>query len=677
MKVVLATSPHVRHVAVLQSDFQPDASTMYSFVPLGLLSLAAQLRRERPQVGCEVFDVNRAIQREEVRLSGALYDDLARQLESYEADVVGFMTECDSYHHVLQICAALKQRAPRTQIVLGGPHASVVARATLERWPQIDAIVIGEGEQTFIEFLDELDTLRRTAVAGVAMRGPQGEILFGSARPLVASLDDLPIPAYDLYQPDPNEEIFVEAGRGCPFQCAFCSTAPYWQRRHRVKSPERIVTELKLIQATYGRRRVHFTHDLFTANRTWVEAVCHALIGACNQMSWTCSARTDTVDAALLRLMAQAGCCAIYFGLESGSPRLLRWMKKDIPLAESFAAIEACKEAGITPNVGFIVGFPVEDLESLAETFDAYERALRAGARPAHIFAFCPFVGASVFGELKDLRFSGHVVDLPLGEVSDHANRKLLGSDFELFGAYFRPNLPAPLDNYLPALDEFSPLVEAALAPSLNLADQLGGLLPLFERWLRWIWAENAHRGAAKHRHGYGTPYRYARFLLQHLEASTTTPPSVLSAARFFVETYKVSEGIATTAPTTMASYRSLPPPNPAELHLGSKLTSVGVIATLALDHDPSRLQDDPLASLTERPTYLVWQRTGSGEVRLLDVNRTLFQSLVILKRASATPAEILLQRLEDPDGIDLDALLVALAEAEMQGLVAAEEIAA
>jgi hypothetical protein len=125
-----------------------------------------------------------------------------------------------------------------------------------------------------------------------------------------------------------------------------------------------------------------------------------------------------------------------------------------------------------------------------------------------------------------------------------------------------------------------------------------------------------------------------------------------------------------------MASYRSLPHPKLSKLHLNSKLTAVGVIATLALDHDPSTLEDDPLAQLVQRPTYLVWQRTPTGDVRLLEIHQTLFDSLRILGGSSATPAEILLQRLESSEGPDLDALLSVLSEAEAQGLVSTERIA-
>src|SRR5215212_4914757 len=146
MKILLVTSPHVRHAAVLQNDFQPDPSLMYSFAPVGLLSLQAVLRRDEPASSCEIYDLNRKILAGSFALDGSFYNAVATDLCSTSPDVIGFMTECDSYHHVLQIGAAIKHIAPGCKFVLGGPHASAVARPTLARCSYVDAIVIGEGE---------------------------------------------------------------------------------------------------------------------------------------------------------------------------------------------------------------------------------------------------------------------------------------------------------------------------------------------------------------------------------------------------------------------------------------------------------------------------------------------------------------------------------------------------
>ncbi len=685
MKVILSTSPHVRHAAVLQSDFTPDPTSMYTFAPVGLLSLAAALR-ERPNVSCELYDLNRRIISGALPLDASFYAHAARDLCSDAPDVIGFMTECDSYHHLIQIAAEVKQIAPRTSVVLGGPHASAVAHATLERCPQIDAVVIGEGEVTFPELLDVLDAPARRGVAGALLRSEPNaiELLDGGSRALVKRLDDLPIPAYELYEPDSGEEIFIEVGRGCPFQCTFCSTAPYWNRRHRVKTPGRILQEVALVRDLFDTTRAHFTHDLFTAHKRWVGEVCAALIDAGAPIRWTCSARTDTVDPELLELMARAGCDAIYFGIESGSQRVLREIRKDIPLEHSLEMLEHCSRLEITPNAGFIVGFPFDDAESIRETFLAHERALRLGCRPTHLFAFCPFADSELYSEDHQLRCTGHFVDLPLGTATDIANRDLVASDSDLYGSYFRPELGEvvpKLPDAIFAMDEFSPLVEAALVPTLALADLCGGMYEVFCRWVGWVESYNDARGVPSYRRGYGSPADFASFVLRELIESDSASEPILAAAQAVRLNLLVVQLELPRASTTMASHRSLVLPTTDEMFsitLDTQVTLGEIAASLALNYDvTSALANKIGGELPRESTYLVWQATGEDSVRLLRVNRFIFDTLETLRSAPAAAGDLILDRLssgsvEHPGELDAAEMLESLTHAARQGLVRA-----
>jgi radical SAM superfamily enzyme YgiQ (UPF0313 family) len=675
----------VRHAAVLQSDFEQDNSVMYSFAPIGLLSLAAALRKADSRVNCDIYDLNRRILTGAVPLGARLYEALAEDLALRRPDVVGFMTECDSYHHVLQICDELKKVLPDCYIVLGGPHASAVARQTMEKSAAVDAIVVGEGELTFPDLLASIGSDAR--IAG-ALRRVRGNIVEVGPRALVEPLDSLPIPAFDLYRPDNGEEMFLEVGRGCPFQCEFCSTAPYWHRRHRVKSPQRILEEIHTVQRLFGTKRVHFTHDLFTTNQAWVKSVCNTLIDAGSPVAWTCSARTDTVDESLLILMKKARCSAIYFGLESGSERILREIKKDIPLSQSIEIIATCRRVGITPNAGLIVGFPSEDSASLRDTFAVYERILRLGCRPAHIFAFCPFADAAIYPKLKDLACTGHFVDLPMGRETDERNREIIASDQALYGSYFRPSLPALLDNdplALAALDEFSSLVEAAIAPALALSDVRGGLYEVFRAWLPWIQRHNRSRGAQPYRTGYGTAAIFARFLLDELVAEGTSLALVLAIARAVETNLRVAENAGLELATTMASHRSFALPEleqQAEFALCTRLTRGPVIETMALSFDVTPIFSGGFdGDLVEEPTYLAWQATSPRTVRLIRIDQTVFDALELLRHHSATVGELLLDRFGKTAATEAasmtapDAVVASLENAAHEGLIAVEQV--
>lgn len=680
MKVLLVTSPHVRHPAVLQNNFKVEQSVMYSFAPVGLLALAASARKD---VGTtpSIYDLNRRINDGTIPLGPEFYRNAAAGICALKPDVVGFMTECDSYHHVLQICEAIRTVLPSASVVLGGPHASASANSTMLRYDCIDAVCVGEGEVSFPDYLAAIRDDDSRSVPGVLRRTKNGKLIDGGPRELVKNLDSLPIPAYELYHPDPGEEIFVEVGRGCPFKCTFCSTAPYWQRRHRVKSSTRINEEIRYIVELFGTKRVHFTHDLFTTDKSWVKTVCDALIHAGTPVLWTCSARTDTVDEELMRHMARAGCNAIYFGIESGSERILRDIQKDVSVDHSIDILRTCRRLGIAPNAGFIIGFPTEDENSMAETFVAFGRALETGCRPTHIFGFCPFADSSLFKELEELECTGHFLDLPLGEEIDKTNRNLIGSDPELFGSYFRPKLPWLPAGVISAVDEFSALVDATRLPCLLLAQANGGMPVLYRRWVSWIEATNAARDSAPHRRYYGSPVDFCDFLIKELEGNTAVAaPYALSLARVIRTSLELAARWNEMPPTTMANHRTFPHQvTIEEVGLNTQLTLGDVVDTLEVEYDVSEALAfsswDEIHDPEAEPLFLVWQRAEEGHLRLVKVDVFLFQAINELKRESRTAAELIVGWANLPDekramAGDLPAVLDNLSVALQTGLV-------
>lgn len=683
MNVTLVTSPHTRHPMVLQNDFEPSQSSMLTFIPIGLLSLISSLRASLA-LEPELYDLNRRILDATLLVGSSFYKDTAAALCHTEPHVVGFMTENESYHHVLQICREVKRLNPDCKIVLGGPHASAVAPATLKSWNCIDFIVKGEGEITFPRLVESCMKPSQAPVPGVWSRSPTGEVIFGGERPLVQDLDLLPYPAYDLYRPDSEEEIYFEVGRGCPFQCTFCSTAAFWQRRNRVKSPERIQAELEYVCALYGTRRFHFTHDLFTANRSWVRKVCETLIRAGVPVRWTCSSRTDTVDRDLLRLMADAGCTAIYFGLESGSSRVLADIKKRIHLDESFEKLRTCLDVGIAANVGFIGGFPSENLQTLGETFDAYGAALRMGCAPVYIFQFTPFQDSSIMGQLGERNCTGHFVDLPLGRKLDTSNRTLIRSDEVVFGAYHRPRQSNGIpEELIDAIEEYATLVSAAPSCTVEIASRCGGMLELYRRWVRWIGGLNKARATPEHRRYFGSPVQFLRFLMQEADALEDCPPGLRSLLRVLKTSQEVAAREQLRVATTMANYRTgLAPAEWVPLTLSTRLELRDVVERLEL---PENIEGLMSAKPPERlplpqasPMYLLWQRVGPGQVRLLSVSEFTYHAAGELQRSTKEAASVLESwstntgREDRRDKDDLFVLVDELREAIQAGIVRA-----
>jgi len=678
LKVRLSTSPHIRHPAVLERDFLSSNDLMYGFAPVGLLSLIAVVREELG-FAPELFDLNRRIADGTAPLGPEFYDHIADALCAGTPDVVGLMTECDSYHHVLQICERIKARGVK-HVVLGGPHASAVAAETMHSCAAVDSIVVGEGERAFAALLRAYAADDALPVAGVVRRGLDGNLVDGGPAFLVEDLDALPIPAYDLYTPDEGEEIFLEVGRGCPFKCTFCSTAPFWRRRHRVKSPERILAEMQLVAELYGPRRVHFTHDLFTTDRKWVRALCSTLIAHGSTTPWTCSARTDLIDDELLSTMAAAGCSAIYFGIESGSKRVLDAVDKDVSIDRSLWALERCRAHGITPNAGFILGFPQDAEDSARDTFDAFVRAIELGCRPTHIFGFCPFVASSMFEGLGRLRHTGHFIDLPLGRETDVLNRAYVAANPTLFASFFRAESSGLWKlgpGCMEGIDEFSPLVEAATLPALALARRRGGMLEVYRAWIAWVGSHNEARDADPGRRWYGSPAQFCRFLTEALAAAGAPEADVAAVLEVGFQLC-ADRTILVPAPTSMASHRSIPERIALrDRSLNVRVRRCHVARTLAVNHDVAAAlawrAGEPKPQLQRTTMHLAWRISPSGDIALLVVDEPIYALLNDLEAGPMSAAQLVALWSRDPPRAaraHLDGVTACLDKAAEAGLV-------
>lgn len=627
---------------------------MYNFAPLGLLMLISSMR-ERLKIEPEIFDINSKINSDEIKNDDQFYHSAAKAIIKDSPDVVGFMTECDSYHHVLQICHQVKALMPSTYIVLGGPHATAVAFPTMEKWHCIDGIVLGEGEVTFCELLKSIQDKTVDLIDGAITRNSIGQPITGGGRPLVEALDELPFPAYDKYESSLGEELFLEVGRGCPFQCTFCSTSPFWHRRHRVKSPGRILQEIQFIRSHHPHiSRLHFTHDLFTANQNWVRAVCETLIAADLKLNWTCSSRIDTVNEDLLKLMHAAGCNAIYFGVESGSDEILNTIRKEISFEETKTKIELCHDLGINANAGFILGFPSETVISFKDTFTKYHQLIQIGAKPVHIFSFCPFAQSSMYDSLKELSCSGNFIDIPLSPLLENKNRTMIANDVELFGSYFRPryNISGIDDKTIYAIDEFSLLADALRLPLLVVA-QTKSIDVLFFEWLNFIETRNTIGGKAEYRKYMGRPVDFSDFLLLQAIEIMDAPIWLIDLIQLMKANFGVSSSLSLERPITMETYKSnvlsggLTKLNSATVNITSN-----ILEKIQLSFDVTEMMSAATFSGNENPVFgrtnLVWQENKSGSASLIRVDDFIYHVLCEIESGEKPISDICKEWIKD-----------------------------
>ena len=414
---------------------------------LGILSLAATLeaRGETPQI----VDLNAlyfafADNTRESNANG-FAEFAASTILQNDAEVYGFGSICSSFPLTVRIAKALKVMHPHTRILLGGPQASVVDVATLEAFDFIDFILRGEAEQTLPALLDALASQHAIhQVPGLTYR--EGSAVRRNANaPVIADIDALPSPAYHLTRYlETARTADLELGRGCPFACTFCSTNDFFRRNFRLRSPARVLQDMRSIAASYGIRDFQLTHDMFTVDKRRVAAFCDAMLSSGDNFTWSCSARTDCVDEDLLQLMASAGCHGIFFGIETGSQRMQKVIDKHLDVQRALEIIDITERLGIGTTVALITGFPEETWDDVRQTMRVFMHSARHAKSDPQLNVLAPLAATPVYSKHKD--------ELVLEELcSDmsHQGRAQNSADLDLIRAHpeIFPNfylLPVP-----------------------------------------------------------------------------------------------------------------------------------------------------------------------------------------------------------------------------------------
>ncbi len=326
--------------------------------PLGILYLAASLEAV-PGVSVKVLGAQ-----------AATPEQLRQKIEEYQPDLVGISCMVFTLLDALQTARTVRALVPHAKIVFGGIHPTLSPQETIA-FREVDYLVRGEGELALPSLLAALRAGQAVeALPGiVSKRTPCPEAV---APQLVADLDELRPPAWHLVEglaaavaQDPYMPI--HSSRGCVGACSYCNTKTY-VRRIRMHSAAYIFELMRTMAAEYGAPGFFFWDDCFTLNKKRVLELCHLITQNNFKLPWKCFSRTDTVDDEMLRAMAQAGCCSMDFGIESGDPRIQKLIRKNLDLAKVKRVISAAYAYGIKTNAFFMIGLPGEGRLELKRT---------------------------------------------------------------------------------------------------------------------------------------------------------------------------------------------------------------------------------------------------------------------------------------------------------------------
>jgi anaerobic magnesium-protoporphyrin IX monomethyl ester cyclase len=301
---------------------------------------------------------------------------IIKTVSEFQPDIVGISCLTELRMYALKLAKIIKLNFAHIIMVFGGIHPTHLYQQMLLSYAFIDYIFIGEGEITFVEFVQALEgEVIFENVAGIAYRKNK-HIHKNVARLPIRNLDELPFPDYsdfNLYKYEilfPYFErkpiLFVVSSRGCVNRCVFCSTSAFWEE-WRKRSPENIICEINHLVDKYNVKTIKFADDIFTVDKKRTIEICDRMIEEKYDIYWSALTRVDYFDEEIAMKMRDAGCRFLSFGTESASDEILKKINKRQTSEDIYRAFDICRNIKLTTELALIVGNPGENDQSIED----------------------------------------------------------------------------------------------------------------------------------------------------------------------------------------------------------------------------------------------------------------------------------------------------------------------
>ena len=309
--------------------------------------------------------------------SHVIWKKLTEIVSQTKPTIVGisFLTPLQSV--VERVANLIKETNPDIKVVVGSCHPTFCPEEVMQN-QDIDFVVRGEGEIPLLCLIKELkkDDPKLETVPGISYRDWGGQVQSNPGVNLIPDLDKLPFLARDLVL-NCNYDIYrvhcVMTVRGCPYLCSFCADKKLWGGNVRRRSVDNVIKELKNIENTYKVNFVDFDDGTFTYDRKYLKTFCNRMISEKLSIKWRCTARYDNLDEDLIQLMKRANCSGLYFGLESGSDRVLKAINKNTTVEQIIRVSEMVYNSGIPSVTSVLLGLPDENKEDMEGTLKLME----------------------------------------------------------------------------------------------------------------------------------------------------------------------------------------------------------------------------------------------------------------------------------------------------------------
>lgn len=364
---------------------------------LGLLYIAAYMRKE----GLPVSIVD----------AEGLLLDMDKTVEfiiKQKPDIVGITATTVSIIIAAETALKIKQTLPNTKIIIGGPHITALPEETMQSFTAIDGGILGDGEISFTQLVKNItnEVVPHNNIDGIIWRSGESLAFKPKTRHL-QDLDSLPFPAWDMLEGFP--EIYrppfhsyrklpvanIITTRGCPYACSFCDRSVFGKKTYS-HSIEYVLGMIEQLVKDYGVREIAIKDDMFVVSKDRVFEFCEGLRKKNLKILWSCNARVNFINDELLKEMASSGCWMISYGIESGSPEMLKKMMKGITKEQVINALNLTRKHGIVSKGFFMIGIPGETVKTMQETLDFIKEL---PLDELNINCFTPFPGSRLYNE--------------------------------------------------------------------------------------------------------------------------------------------------------------------------------------------------------------------------------------------------------------------------------------
>lgn len=303
------------------------------------------------------------------------YDKLVTDVKKVNPDFVGLSALTFNLLDCRKTAWTVKSILPHVKVVIGGHHATIYPNETIN-FPEMDYLVCGEAERPLAKLVNALrdgaDPTVLNNINGLAWKDTDGKVHFNQIRDFIESLDDLPMPAHELVNLSKYSHVLAEGdqvasaqtSRGCPAGCTFCDIR---RTKFRGRSAASVLEELRKLHSL-GVREFFFVDDTFTVNKNRVFEICQGIINEGLDIKFKISSRCDMVTPDLLEMLQKSGCYRIHYGIETASPRLLKYLEKGSSHERFETAFKWTRQAGIQTLAYMMIGIPTETYGEMKES---------------------------------------------------------------------------------------------------------------------------------------------------------------------------------------------------------------------------------------------------------------------------------------------------------------------